>query len=333
MNLSALRSYVRDLAGVYATDLVPNSLLDVWINEALFELYRMRDWPWAVSTLVTVTDTPTFDSQFHAVLAYRTAIKVLSTQSDDTKRGESYSAEYSGLVGSMIQFYFPKIAAGAVGNRGQLRQQVRDLSGINGGEVSDAMLNQWLDEAYNYISNQRSWDWLESIQEFAVTGVGPYVLTNGSRKVISAQLVNESNIAEEVFERADTVNVSSNRRVAYYDVSSSGSLTLFPEGRFDSNENLTLRVRYTRALTNFVNDASIPAFVAQFYPILSYMVASKTIKMLTGDENKAMVCDQSFAELFDTMVTFYELSHDDTAFQIGIEGRELQQYPYWYRGT
>lgn len=331
MNLAALRVYVRDLTGVYATDLVSDALLDRWINEALFELYRTHKWSWAAVTLTTGTDTPTFDSQFHAILAYRTAVKVLSTQADETKRSEAYAAEYSALLAAMVRFYFPKVATGAVGNRGQIRQQVRDLAGAHDDEISDAMINQWLDEAYNFVAHQREWDWLESTQQFTVTGVGPYALTNGTRKVLSAQLVDERGVVEEVFERADTVNVNSNRRSAYYDVTSGGSLTLSPAERFDGGEAYTLRVRYTRALVNFANDAATPAFAAQFYPLLAYLVAGKTIQFLGGDENRANLCQASANELFDSMVMFYELSHDDTAFQIGIEGRELQQYPYWFR--
>ena len=331
MNLSALRTYVRDLTGVYATDLVSDTLLDRWINEALFELYRTNKWSWSAITLVNSTDTPTFDAQFHSILAYRTAVKVLATQSDDTKRGEAYAAEYAGLVASMVQFYFPKVATAAVGNRGQLRQQVRDLSGAHTDDISDAMLNLWLDEAYNSVARQRNWDWLESTQEFEVTGVGPYSLTNGSRRVLSVQLVDSRGVVEEVFERPDTVNVNSNRRIAYYDVTTAGSLTLSPEQRFDNTEELTLRVRYTRALTNFANDSSVPAFAAQFYPMLAYIVAVKALQFIGGDENKAAMCQASAAEMFDGMVFFYELSHDDTAFQLGAEGRELQQYPYWFR--
>ena len=333
MNLAALRLYIRDLTGVYATDLVSDTLLDRWINEALFELYRTQKWSWAAVTLVTGTDSPTFDAQFHAILAYRTSIKVLATQADDTKRSDAYAGEYSSLLQAMIRFYFPKVATGAVGNRGQLRQQVRDLSSAHDDDMSDAMLNQWLDESYNFIAHQREWDWLESTQEFTVTGVGPYTLTSGTRKVLSAQLLDDRGVVEEVFERADTVNVNSNRRIAYYDVTSAGVLTLSPEERFDGGEAYTLRVRYTRSLVNFANDAAVPSFAPQFYPLLAYLVAGKTIQFLGGEESRANLCQASANELFDSMVMFYELSHDDTAFQLGAEGRELQQYPYWFRRT
>jgi len=327
LNLSALRLYTRDLTGVYATDLVPDSLLDRWLNEAVAELYRLRNWSWAPTTLVTGTDVPTFDAQFHSILAYRTSIKVLSTQSDDTKRGEMYTAEYSGLVASMIQFYFPAQAAGLVSNRGNIRQQVRDLSGTNGGEISDAMINQWINESYNFLSHMREWDWLELVQEFSVSGSGPYALTTGTRKVLSVQLTDAYSTVEEVFERPDIVNVRTNRRFAYYDITTGGSLTLAPADRFDNNDEvLTLRVRYTAALTNLTSDASVPAFAAQFYPVLAYGTAIKALQYTNGDKARLELCSQSYVDMIDNMITFYELSHDDTAFQIGINGRDIQQY-------
>jgi hypothetical protein len=332
LNLSALRQYVRDLTGVYATDLVSDSLLDRWVNESLYEIYRLQKWPWAVATLVTGTDTPTFDSQFHAVLAYGTAIRVLNTQSDDTKRGEAYAAEATNLMNAMMVFYFPQVAAGAVGNRGQIRQQARDLSDVNAHVVSDAMINQWIAEAYNDIARQRSWDWLEATQQFTdASTVGPYTLTNGTRRVMSVQLVDSRGVVEEVFERADTINVNSNRRIAYYDVTSTGVLTLAPAERFDGTETYTLRVRYTQAVVNLADDAATPAFHSQFYPLLAYMAAARIIQYVGGDEAKLALCNDSIVSLFDGMITFYELSNDDTSFQMGVEGRELQQYPYWFR--
>lgn len=46
MTLAELRTYVRDLTGVYSTDLLPDALLDRWLGEAYSELNRSDDWPW-----------------------------------------------------------------------------------------------------------------------------------------------------------------------------------------------------------------------------------------------------------------------------------------------
>lgn len=334
MNLAALRVYVRDLTGVYATDLVPDTLLDRWMNESLYELYRTEKWPWAVAELVTGTDTPTFEEQFHAILAYRTAIRVLASQADDTKRGEAYAAEYAGLLAAMKQEYFPKLAAATVGNRGQLRDYVRDITGVQSDTISDALINQWIQEAYQTVARQRTWDWLESTVTFNdISTVGPHSLGTANPRVISVQLVDPRGVVEEVFERADTVNVNSNRRAAYYDVNdSAGSITLSPEERFDGGDEYDLRVRFSAQTVTFANDNATPAFHAQFNPMLAYMAAARVLRIIDVETpERADVFDQLAAEMYTDMVSFYELSHDDTAFQIGIEGRELQQYPYWFR--
>jgi hypothetical protein len=49
MTLAELRQYVRDLTGVYSTDLLSDALLDRWLKEAYSELNRAEDWPWLTS--------------------------------------------------------------------------------------------------------------------------------------------------------------------------------------------------------------------------------------------------------------------------------------------
>jgi hypothetical protein len=46
MNITTLRTYIRDLTGIYSTDLLSNSLLDRWIQEAHTEVNELEDFPW-----------------------------------------------------------------------------------------------------------------------------------------------------------------------------------------------------------------------------------------------------------------------------------------------
>lgn len=48
MTLSELRDYVRDLTGIYSTDLLPDSLLTRWLNESYYEFLSVEQWPWRV---------------------------------------------------------------------------------------------------------------------------------------------------------------------------------------------------------------------------------------------------------------------------------------------
>lgn len=334
MILSDLRTYARDLTGVYETSLLSDTTLDLWFNEAYFEIARMEKWPWLPATTLTGSSSPAFTAEFHSILAYRVATKILMAQADDTQRSEYYMKEYATLLESLRQEYFPKLATAATGNRGQLRDYVRDITGVQSDRVSDAMLNQWLQEAYQTVARQRSWDWLENTVEFTGVGtVGPYALGVLYPRVLSVQLIDDNGEVEEVFERADTVNVHSNRRVAYYDVNdAAGTITLAPAERFDGSDSYDLRVRFSEQNVTLASDGSVPAFAAQFTPMLAYATAVRVLRIVggTGPE-RSDAFEQMANELFNDMVHFYELSHDDTAFQLGIEGRELQQYPYWFR--
>ena len=186
MNLTDLRNYVRDLTGVYSTDLLPNTLLDRWLQESYSELNRQEDWPWLTAlatgtlsigaTTITLanssgrikeftvtypnglllqipsrrgliqtvegddeyfydcntsnnivlskafgeqmtykvnyiktaplissvnpsaTDIP---SEYAGILAYRTAVKVLNSQADDTERAQFYLSEYASMLEDM----------------------------------------------------------------------------------------------------------------------------------------------------------------------------------------------------------------------------------------
>lgn len=60
MTLEELRNYVRDLTGVYSTDLLADSLLNRWIEESYSEVNRYDNWPWLMtedSGVLTAGDT------------------------------------------------------------------------------------------------------------------------------------------------------------------------------------------------------------------------------------------------------------------------------------
>jgi hypothetical protein len=182
MTLAELRTYVRDLTGVYSTDLLPDALLDRWLQESYSELNRADDWPWLLAMQATVlpigtttvaltnsagrvrevtavkpnqelvqipsrlgllqtvqgddeivydinssgnivfskafkeqvtinvnymTDAPLIQvtgtateipGEYEGILAYRTAVKVLRQQADDSDRGTFYLQEYASML-------------------------------------------------------------------------------------------------------------------------------------------------------------------------------------------------------------------------------------------
>lgn len=50
MTLAQLIQYVRDLTGVYSTDLLSDALITRWLGETYSEVNRSAEWPWLVKT-------------------------------------------------------------------------------------------------------------------------------------------------------------------------------------------------------------------------------------------------------------------------------------------
>ena len=130
MDLLALKQYTKDLTGVYSTDVVSDTLLTRWLNEAYFEVERKATWPWVAVELSLGSDTPSFDAQFHSILSYRAAVKVLNFVSDDTNRSETYAGEFALLLGDMQRYYLSGESTGSYATAGSLVRLVRDLTGV-----------------------------------------------------------------------------------------------------------------------------------------------------------------------------------------------------------
>lgn len=62
MNLTQLRSHVRNLTGIQSTAIVSDAELDIFINEAYLEIMRESDWPFLrdETTLVMVPGTASY---------------------------------------------------------------------------------------------------------------------------------------------------------------------------------------------------------------------------------------------------------------------------------
>ena len=112
MTLVELRQYVRDLTGVYSTDLLSDALLDRWLKEAYSELNRADDWPWltsivtgtlaAGSTTITLTDSSGRIKEFAVTYPNSLLLQIPSRQSlIQTVMGDdqfSYETNSSGNI-------------------------------------------------------------------------------------------------------------------------------------------------------------------------------------------------------------------------------------------
>ncbi len=78
-----------------------------------------------VEPLANESDEPIFDVQFHPMIAYRTASKLLSEEGDDSGRSDMYQNEASLLYARMQQFYNRTSDVGIFVMGGRRRRDVR----------------------------------------------------------------------------------------------------------------------------------------------------------------------------------------------------------------
>lgn len=332
MNLSDINTYTRDLTGVYSTDVISDALLNRWINESYRELARLQTWPWLpVSDLSSGTDVPAFDNEYHHVLAYRAAARVLRFQADDTTRGEAYIQEYQAIVQDLLKAYLPALATGQSGTLAQLRRITRDLSGIYDDSVSDAMLNRMINESYNELAVSKDWDWLESNYEVAVpaavSGKHTINLPNGTRRVLEVYLVSDNDSVREMIQVPHLSDVTEWDNQIKYDVTVDGVLTFAPE----QVETSTVRVRYLIANVELASDGDAPVFLSQYRGILAYRAAVKVLSLAGADDARIAVYGAEYQSMYESLVALYELDHDTNVIQMGKEGLNFRSYIPWFK--
>jgi hypothetical protein len=153
-----LRTYTRDLTGIYTTDIISDDLLGRWINEAYFEVGRMHKWSWAgLVTTLGNSDSPAFPAQFHQVLAYRAAVKVLQFESDDTKRSEFFMNEYNILVADMYKYDLQANAYAVTNTMAGLISNVRTWLEDYSDRISDSVINNKIMDVYDELYEGATW--------------------------------------------------------------------------------------------------------------------------------------------------------------------------------
>ena len=167
--LHLLRDYVRELTGVYSVDVISDDTISQWINEAYSDLSRQQEWTWSNNTspAASLIDStaPAFGAQYHPLLAYKVAAKVLDTQADDTQRSVKYLEEYKSIVDSLVQDDLQIAITGNVVNYSNFNDYsllvkfVRQLINVYDGTVSNAYIENKLVDEYKQLAHAYTWNW------------------------------------------------------------------------------------------------------------------------------------------------------------------------------
>lgn len=335
--LNTLTTYVRNLTGIQSVDLVTDALIKSWLNEAYHDVARIYNWSWTPVTDMGDSDSPAFAAEYHHLLAYRVAAKLLQAQGDDSNRAEVYLAEFKSVVDQMYLKTLQGTAAGSYGNRGQLRALARSLAGEFSDKVSDTLINMWLDEEYIQLSNLHDWKWREQVGQYTIGTATPTANVGTPRvlEVFYVRLADSGDIVTDAVNDSEIISIvphsldTQTNDVYYkYTVSPAGVLRITPT----PEQDITIRVRYMGSVSGFANDSSAVAFATRFAPILAYRVATRIASHAGGNPDAVAMFASSADQLYMGMLSEYQLSHNMEPIQMGGVGLESPRYLPWFRG-
>jgi hypothetical protein len=217
-------------------------------------------------------------------------------------------------------------------NRTALNAHVRSLTGTYSTDVvTDDLINTWLNESYAEVARDRDWDWLESTYSVsvpaAVDGIHTVTLPSGSKRVLSAYLVDDSGQTEEMVNYPELDSVRPTDAGVFYDVNFSGQFRFTPEQSTDK----AVKIRYTQVNPEMSSGTDSPVFADQFHVMLAYRAAVNVLMFISDDTNRSEFYLAQYQSLLLGMYDLYELDHDYRTFQLGQKGSETRKYYPWFR--
>jgi hypothetical protein len=152
-----LINYVRELTGVFSTDILSDTLLLFWLNEAYAELARSYQWPWLPISSLQINDSPAFDCDFFPLLSYRVAARVLDLEADDSPRGAAYTREYETMVSNLYKHSLRGQDVGAPTSMSSLVLFVRSLLDEYSQALDDSMIENKIRNVHDELVQSEAW--------------------------------------------------------------------------------------------------------------------------------------------------------------------------------
>jgi hypothetical protein len=156
-DVAFLINYVRQLTGVFSTDILSDDLLLFWINEAYAELGRTYQWPWLPVVTLSPIDRPNFDCDFHTILSYRVASRVLDLEADESNRSAAYTREYETMLSNLYNHYLRAQDVGAPASMADLVLLVRTLLNEYSQVIDDVFIQNRILNTHEELAASESW--------------------------------------------------------------------------------------------------------------------------------------------------------------------------------
>jgi len=322
---SKLVKFVRQLTSVY-----DGSISNTYIENKLKDEYKILadafTWSWTYSS-----GNLSAIAEYAKILAYGASAKIAAELGLPEQLTKAYLLEYSDILDRMKRVTLYTLQTASPTTLAQLRVYTRSLMGNYSKDIPDVLINTWLNEAYTLLQNQRDWKWLQVETEVAVAS-GTSVITlpaGGTGKVMGIYVINTNGLRiDPVTQRPTLHDIDDNNDKYFFSTTPAGVITIAPT----PTENLTVRIRYVKNGDLMSSDASTTLLATQFVTILAYRAAIKGY-LFAPDANKKIleIYIQQERDMFDAIVSYYNLDHNTDAFQIGIRGVEERKYIPYFR--
>lgn len=320
-----LVKFVRQLISVY-DGTVSNTYIENKLKDEYKILADAFTWTWTYGTgnLEAI-------AEYAKILAYGAATKLSAELGANEQLTKSYAAEYNDILDRMKRVTLYTLQTVSPTTLAQLRVYTRSLMGNYSKDIPDVLINTWLNEAYTLLQNQRDWKWLQVETSVSVaTGVNTITLPAGATgKIMGIYVVNSNGLSiDPVTQRPTLHDIDDNNSRYFFNTTSSGVITISPT----PTEPLTVRIRYVKNGDLMSTDASTTLLATQFVTILAYRAAIKGY-LFAPDANKKIleIYIQQERDMFDAIVSYYNLDHNTDAFQIGIRGVDERKYIPYFR--
>lgn len=322
---SKLVKFVRQLINVY-----DGTVSNTYIENKLKDEYKLLadafTWSWTYGT-----GNLTAIAEYAKILAYSAAAKLSAELGAPEQLTKAYMLEYADILERMKRTTLYTLQTVAPSTLAQLRVYTRSLMGNYSKDIPDVLINTWLNEAYTLLQNQRDWKWLQVETSVSVTAGSSVInLPAGSTgKIMGIYVVNENGLSiDPVTQRPTLHDVDENTDKYFFSTTSAGVITIAPA----PTENITVKIRYVKNGDLMSTDASTTLLDTQFVNILAYRAAIKGY-LFSPDANKKIleIYVQQERDMFDAIISYYNLDHNTDTFQLGIRGVEERKYIPYFR--
>lgn len=328
------------------------------VTNEYWELGQAYKWPFSTSTYNGLFSF----APFVDIFAYGAGARLAGERNMPEMVIKSLQENYNTRLEALKTKYLtPTYLSTKPYSVATIRAQVRGLLNEHTGNLSDAMIDTFIDDAYMQIVNERSWNFLERSSIFPVyPGLYQYpILTENFgytpvRRVLNVYKVTgpQGMSAYDAF--GDSKNVETVNRIPTtidgqldsskyrYDIRTAPVNVMIDDELFTvmageimlspiPTEDFFLKVRYIAEPLSLVNGGQV-LFDVQFIRVLVYAAALNVISFTQfGDKKLIQMYAKQVEDIKAQMYRYYELDASTDAFSLGETGLSIPKYVPHFR--